>query len=1078
MSGSTLVSTGAELSNAISTADNATPSSSTTYTIDLTGNITLSTDLDAINLHNNETLVINGGGNIINGDDLYRGLFVYGGDVIVNGLTLLDTAAIGGKGGDGSNGSGGGGAGLGGGLFIGPTGTVTLNQVYFSGNQAIGGAGGMSAGEGGGGAYGGGGGLGGAGGGSDNPSADVDGGGGGIGNGANGGISTNNYSPGTIFAGAGILIGASAGGTGASGKDASVPTSTNPGGSNGGGGGYGVQQTGSAPDYAGGGGGGGIGGSSGRANTTTKGYGYGGAGGWGGGGGGGYTKGAKGGFGGGGGGGYSYSGVGGWGGGGAGSGFGSGNTGGGTTFGGGTGGPKASNYGGAGGGGLGAGGDIFVYKGGSLIIGSGTLSGGSATGGAGGTSTHASSSDGTSGQGIGSGIFLYGANQAATFNPVLGKSVTVDDVIIDQKGAGNGSNTGRVILNGAGTLVLGNSNTFSGGTTLEGGGTLELNHSGAGGSGGITFGSGSNRLLIGSSNLGNGGTFANTINNFVLGDVIELAGLGYATGASLTVSGSTVKVSSGGATDTLTVASAPSLEVVKDSSGASDIIDPTFTITSATDLTNDLGSVNVGGSDAFSNASYVFDFINNFSISSAQTIDLTSGDTVTFNGGHSASGAGYDIVSGTLAAGDNGAFGNGTINFSSASGALRIDTATAPTNLITRFVQGDEIDLNGIAYASGDTPHYNAATGELDIETSGGGTVASLFFGQNNGLQNAAFTVAQETGGGTGIVVTDNVPCFLRGTQIRTPRGEVLVETLRVGDPILTLSGAAKPIVWIGSGRVLVTRGRRCAATPIVVRKGALADNVPYHDLRITKGHSLFLDGILIPAEYLVNHRSIAWDDRAREVEFYHIETEQHDVLVSNGAPAETYRDDGNRWLFQNGNSGWDLPPKPVCAPVLTGGPLVDAIWRRLLDRTGPRPGIPLTDDPDLHLLADGNRCDGVRRGCWQAFLVPHPPASLRIVSRAASPAELGLARDPRMLGVALRQIGIWEGARFCVLRADDASLRDGFHEFEPDCAHRWTNGDAAMPAAFLEGLSGPCEVLLEVAATARYPDEGIRQVA
>ena len=60
--------------------------------------------------------------------------------------------------------------------------------------------------------------------------------------------------------------------------------------------------------------------------------------------------------------------------------------------------------------------------------------------------------------------------------------------------------------------------------------------------------------------------------------------------------------------------------------------------------------------------------------------------------------------------------------------------------------------------------------------------------------------------------------------------------------------------------------GRRSAATPVVVRKGALADNVPYRDLRVTKGHSLFLDGVLIPVEFLVNHRSIQWDDRAREV--------------------------------------------------------------------------------------------------------------------------------------------------------------------------------------------------------------------
>jgi len=64
----------------------------------------------------------------------------------------------------------------------------------------------------------------------------------------------------------------------------------------------------------------------------------------------------------------------------------------------------------------------------------------------------------------------------------------------------------------------------------------------------------------------------------------------------------------------------------------------------------------------------------------------------------------------------------------------------------------------------------------------------------------------------------------------------------------MTLTCEAKPITWIGFGRVLVTPGRRSAATAILVRKSALADNVPHRDQRITKGHSLFLNDVLIPA--------------------------------------------------------------------------------------------------------------------------------------------------------------------------------------------------------------------------------------
>jgi Hint domain/Right handed beta helix region len=78
--------------------------------------------------------------------------------------------------------------------------------------------------------------------------------------------------------------------------------------------------------------------------------------------------------------------------------------------------------------------------------------------------------------------------------------------------------------------------------------------------------------------------------------------------------------------------------------------------------------------------------------------------------------------------------------------------------------------------------------------------------------------------------------CYARGTMIQTDGGEVSIEELSIGDRVVTHSGKHKPIKWIGRGQALATRGRRNAATPVIVRKGAIADNVPLRDLRITKG--------------------------------------------------------------------------------------------------------------------------------------------------------------------------------------------------------------------------------------------------
>ncbi len=137
---------------------------------------------------------------------------------------------------------------------------------------------------------------------------------------------------------------------------------------------------------------------------------------------------------------------------------------------------------------------------------------------------------------------------------------------------------------------------------------------------------------------------------------------------------------------------------------------------------------------------------------------------------------------------------------------------------------------------------------------------------------------------------------------------------------------------------------------------------------------------------------------------------------------------------------------------------------------------MPLTDDPDTHLLVNGRRCDAVeRRDDALVFHLGAAPSRVRIRSRAAIPQELGLARDPRPLGVGLRRIMLTRPGMQRVIEADAAVLTDGFHPFEPDNGMRWTNGDAAVPSRLFAGIGGACLLTLHLTGTTRYIDEGRR---
>ena len=135
--------------------------------------------------------------------------------------------------------------------------------------------------------------------------------------------------------------------------------------------------------------------------------------------------------------------------------------------------------------------------------------------------------------------------------------------------------------------------------------------------------------------------------------------------------------------------------------------------------------------------------------------------------------------------------------------------------------------------------------------------------------------------------------CFLKGTKILTVEGEREIEHLAIGDLLPTMFGGLPPIQWIGRYSIKKSdpsKGWVKDALPVRIARSALALNVPHADLYVTAHHSLLIDGVLVPAEMLINGTTITRYEVSEyeEMEFFHVKLESHGVIYAEGVPAET----------------------------------------------------------------------------------------------------------------------------------------------------------------------------------------------
>ena len=157
------------------------------------------------------------------------------------------------------------------------------------------------------------------------------------------------------------------------------------------------------------------------------------------------------------------------------------------------------------------------------------------------------------------------------------------------------------------------------------------------------------------------------------------------------------------------------------------------------------------------------------------------------------------------------------------------------------------------------------------------------------------------------------IPCFTPGTLIATPRGEVAVENLRLGDKIITRDNGMQEIRWIGR-RDLSWTDLAAAPhlKPILVSQGSLGQGLPERDMMVSPNHRLLVANdrtalyfdeheVLVAAKHLAAGKGIHSVDAAG-ASYIHFMCDRHEVVLSNGAWTESFQP-GDMTLKGMGNA-------------------------------------------------------------------------------------------------------------------------------------------------------------------------------
>ena len=358
------------------------------------------------------------------------------------------------------------------------------------------------------------------------------------------------------------------------------------------------------------------------------------------------------------------------------------------------------------------------------------------------------------------------------------------------------------------------------------------------------------------------------------------------------------------------------------------------------------------------------------------------------------------------------------------------------------------------------------------------------------GSKKYIYTFTQSDGHG-GVIT-----CYLSGSEVKVPGGRVCVEALQKGAEVLVhdsrngLERRAR-VVWVGKGRVHVRPHLPDdeAGWPVKILRHALGENIPYKDMCVTSEHCFFLGGVFVPVRMLVNGASIFYDKTQSYYDYWHFETECHEIIDVDGAFTETFLNTGHDHYFGASEAApgeESAPPKSwatdAAAPLETRREVIEPLYRRLSDRSQALGlCIPhdvneeITFDPGLALCDEQGHPFPLKeqQGHRYLFSLDGDVDSVVLLSRTSRPCDVigPYIDDRRELGVLVGEVRLLraDGSAEGVTGFLSAPQAEGW-DVQEHGPWRWMNGEARLDLPTGSGV-GAC-LSVEVKAGGPYLTE------